>query len=509
MKRIAFFLFVSVLAIGCQSRRAITSRVSPNDIVLKIIQINDVYEIDAINNGKNGGLARVAWIRDSVAKENPNTWYFLAGDFVNPSLLGTIKVDGERLQGKQMVEVLNASKLDLVTFGNHEFDIKEEDLQKRMNESLFEWISANVLQVTAEGNYPFYKETAEGKDFAKDYVVYSAGNAKGDSLRFGVFGVTIPSNPQSFVQYGDMFEESVRAYNEVSEKTDFVLGLTHLSIEQDQQLAEMLQEVPLLMGGHEHNNMKVKVGKSVITKADANVVSLYLHTLVYSPTTKNLKIHSELIEVDDKIPFLPEVQTVVDKWNALLDENLKTLIDNPNEVIFHTKEPLDGTDEASRGEQTNLGEIIGQAMAWAHDDKVDAAFSNGGGIRIDDKLDGQVTSKDVFRILPYGGKVLLVEMTGQLLKETLDFGVQAEGTGAYLQHHLIRQNRKGEWLINGKVLDSESTYKIAMNDFLMMGLDIPFLKESHEGVLGVYAPEEETVAGDLRKSIIHYLKSKN
>ena len=76
----------------------------------------------------------------------------MAGDFLNPSLLGTIKVDGERLRGKQMVEVMNAMNFDLVAFGNHEFDLPYKDLQKRLNESKFDWISANVKQKTKNGS---------------------------------------------------------------------------------------------------------------------------------------------------------------------------------------------------------------------------------------------------------------------------------------------------------------------------------------------------------------------
>lgn len=509
MRKLVLPFLFSALLIGCHTQKATTSAVSDDNIVMKIIQINDVYEIEPINNGKNGGLARVAWVRDSVARENPNTWFFLAGDFLNPSLLGTISVDGEKLEGKQMVEVLNEAGLDLTTFGNHEFDIKEESLQKRMNESTFEWTSANVRQVVDQGVRPFYKETSKGKEPASDYVIYRAGNVQGDSLSFGVFGVTIPSNPKDFVHYGDIYEESVRAYEELAEETDFVLGLTHVSLEQDQEIAKRLPKVPLFMGGHEHYYMEVPVGKSMITKADANVVSLFIHTLEYSPKTGELDIDSEWLEVTDKIPSQPEVQAVVDKWTGLLEENLKTLIDNPSEVIYYAEEPLDGTDTASRSEQTNLGTIIGGAMSLAYDHKPDGAFSNGGGIRIDDRLQGEITSKDVFRVLPYGGKILVVEMTGKLLKETLDFGLEASGTGAYLQRFNIDQNKKGEWLIKQEVLDENKNYQIAMNDFMLLGLDVPFLTPENEGILNIHTPEDDELAGELRKSIIHYLKAQD
>jgi 5'-nucleotidase/UDP-sugar diphosphatase len=84
------------------------------------------------------GLARVATLRQELLAENPNTFTVLAGDFLSPSALGTARVDGERLAGKQMVSVLNQMGLDYVTFGNHEFDISEAALRDRIAESTFQ-----------------------------------------------------------------------------------------------------------------------------------------------------------------------------------------------------------------------------------------------------------------------------------------------------------------------------------------------------------------------------------
>ena len=94
-------------------------------VEITLLQFNDVYEIGPVEGGKSGGLARVATLRQRLLAENPNTFTVLAGDFVSPSALGTAKVDGQSLAGQQMVAVLNAVGLDLATFGNHEFDIKE------------------------------------------------------------------------------------------------------------------------------------------------------------------------------------------------------------------------------------------------------------------------------------------------------------------------------------------------------------------------------------------------
>ena len=88
-----------------------------------------------------------------------------AGDFLNPSLIGTLRYEGERIKGRQMVEVMNAMGFDIAVLGNHEFDIGEEDLQKRINESTFDWISTNTYQVCGEKVYPFFKEVDGKKRF--------------------------------------------------------------------------------------------------------------------------------------------------------------------------------------------------------------------------------------------------------------------------------------------------------------------------------------------------------
>jgi 5'-nucleotidase/UDP-sugar diphosphatase len=98
-------------------------------IEFQFFHINDVYEIAALENGKAGGMARVTTIFKELKAKNPNTFFIHAGDFLNPFLLGTLKYKGKRIRRKQMVEAMDASGVDLVTFGNHEFDIKEKDLQ--------------------------------------------------------------------------------------------------------------------------------------------------------------------------------------------------------------------------------------------------------------------------------------------------------------------------------------------------------------------------------------------
>ncbi|SRX55533.1 bifunctional UDP-sugar hydrolase/5'-nucleotidase [Aequorivita sp. CIP111184] len=509
MRKFLLLAVVGYFSVSCE-----ILQLAPEDpikgagaITLKFVQINDVYEIAPLNGGEYGGLARVAHIRDSIKERFPNTYLFLAGDFLNPSLIGTLKVDGERVNGKQMVDVLNAMDIDLVTFGNHEFDLSEKDLQKRLNESNFTWTTANVRHVTEKGLVPFATKWDYTTVPTSDYSTFNAMDADGNKMKFGVFGVTLPANPNPYVSYGDIYENAVRAYDLAIQKSDFVVGLTHVSLDEDKKIAKQLRSLPLIMGGHEHFNMLEKEGRTIIAKADANAKSVYVHTLIYNLRTKYLHINSELMMVTDKIASSAKVERVVNKWTDLLDEKLKEVVEKPEEVIYNATMPLDGTDTANRSKQTNMGELITRSMAYSFNDKVDGALVNGGSIRIDDRLVGDITSTDIFRVLPFGGSILKVDLKGSLLKQVLDYGKSQSGEGAYLQRYNFSQNEKDEWLVSDKPISDQKTYSVAFSDFLLKGLDIPFLTPENKGLVKIYTPKENETAADIRKAIIFYLNS--
>ena len=170
-----------------------------NTLTIKLIQVNDVYEISPLSGGKYGGMARVAHVSDSIKRQFPNSYLVMAGDFLNPSLLGTLKVDGQRVKGRQMVEVMNAMDFDLATFGNHEFDIKEKELQQRLNESTFNWVSANVYQKNGESLDVFHTIKQGDSTAIPRTLFYDLNAADSSKVRIGFFGVTIDSNPKDFV----------------------------------------------------------------------------------------------------------------------------------------------------------------------------------------------------------------------------------------------------------------------------------------------------------------------
>lgn len=433
-------------------------------VEVNILQINDVYEIGPVEGGKSGGLARVATIRKRLLAENPNTFTVLAGDFLSPSALGTAKVDGQALAGQQMVAVLNALGLDLVTFGNHEFDLKEDQLLARLSESSFAWTSANVTRASG-GAFP---------KVGRHEVLSVQG------VRIGIVSVTLSSNPQPFVSYADPIDSFRKELEALRGQADVIVGLTHLDFPEDQALAESIPEVDLILGGHEHENTHAYRGSDFtpILKADANARTVYVHRLTWDTARKSLALDSRLVIVNDEIPEDPEVAKVVSDWEEKGFAAFRQQGFEPDEQVAVTTIALDGREASVRNRATGLTDLLARAFQTESQGS-ELAVYNAGSIRIDDVLPpGPVTQYDVLRILPFGGKVLTADIKGSLLSRALDQGLANRGKGGFLQTTHVSQNGSGGWMVGGQPLDPNRTYRIGINDYLASGKEqgLDFLK---------------------------------
>ena len=304
-----------------------------------ILQLNDVYEIGPLNQGKSGGMARVA----TLVKEHERRYQVfvvLAGDFVSPSVIGTTKIDGQRVNGRQMVDIMNRAGVDLVTFGNHEFDIPENDLQQRINESLFSWVSSDVLHKNSDGTVlPFYK-TKPDSTIIPAYAILTSAH---DQFKIGIVTATIHSNIQPWVEYTDNLQSIKKAWKKAKRLSDVTLGLTHLSLAEDEKVLRKMKRIPLVMGGHEHQHNYVTIGKRAIAKADANAKTLYRHLVYRDAKRGKIKIISSLLNVDTTVVPDPVVATAVKEWEDKAYASFRAIGLEPDAVLYHPNEILDGT----------------------------------------------------------------------------------------------------------------------------------------------------------------------
>ena len=463
-------------------------------VALTILQMNDVYELTPVSGGAEGGVARLATLRGQLRAENPNTYTVLAGDLLNPSALSTATVDGQRLAGRQMVDVMNILGLDYATFGNHEFDLSQEQLSLRLAESKFRWISSNVSQ--ADGQ-PFPNVPAN--------VTFTARNDDGDEVRVGLFGLTVASNPVPYVAYRDPVTVAKEQVAALRSQVDVLIAITHLSLEGDIDLVQQVPEIDLVLGGHEHENVEVERGADFtpVSKADANGRSVYIHRFRFDTSTKVLDHDSTLQRVTPALADDPVVGQAVDRWVKAAFDGFRAQGFEPTRPVATTAEPLDGRESSVRNRPTRLTELTAAGMQHEAPE-TELAIFNGGAIRIDDVIPpGEVTEYDIIRTLPFGDAIVSVQMSGSLLLRTLDQGLANAGTGGYLQVSNVTRNPGGDgWQVNGAALDVGRSYSVAIVNFLLSGREIKldFLTRDN--------PEITVVAehGDIRKALIAELQ---
>ena len=403
------------------ARRSPAPRATPA-AALTLLHVNDVYEITPVEGGRAGGLARVATLRRALADSAGPVLMTLGGDFVSPSALGTARVDGERLAGRQMVGVLNAAGLDWATLGNHEFDIPERAFRARLAESRFGYVAANVTD-SAGRAFPGVRSHA---------IVPVA--LRGRTVRVGLVGVVLPSNPQPWVRYADPLA-TLRAHaRALRDSVDLLVALTHLSLADDQRVAEEVPEVDVILGGHEHENYLLRRGARLtpIVKADANVRTAAVVRVSFGAAGTRPVVAAALVPVTDAIAEDGTVAREVGAWLARGFAGYRAQGFAPEDVVTTLRAPLDGRESVVRTRAGSLSDVILAAMRREVPD-AEVALFNGGSIRIDDVVPaGPVTQYDVIRMLPFGGAVVRAELTGRLLRQVLAVGRRNAGTGGFL-----------------------------------------------------------------------------
>ncbi|HEY0426470.1 MAG TPA: bifunctional UDP-sugar hydrolase/5'-nucleotidase [Pyrinomonadaceae bacterium] len=430
--------------------------VSAQTTRVTILHVNDVYQFAPVDGGKRGGLARVLTLKKQIVKENPNTIFTLGGDTLSPS------VETRTYKGAQMIDAWNALGVDYAVFGNHEFDLKTNELLQRMKESKFVWLGANVF------------DTKANKIFADTppFVIREIGGVK-----IGFIGLLLPETKQTssmeesliVKNYCDTAREIVPKMREAG--ANAVVGLTHMSMFEDKELAQCAA-FDLILGGHEHTLLQSSSNGTPIFKMTADARELGRFNLNFDQKTKKLEsIDWEVIPVTDQTPDAPEFAAVSDKY--------KDLLQKLSAPVGATAVPLDALSISNRTKETNIGNFIADSYRKAVG--ADIGFLNGGSIRADLTYNaGTLTMRDVLSILPFNNPVVKTEVNGKLLREILEHGVarsaednepgrfpQVSGVSFKFDTTKPAGSRVTEILVGGKPLDENKIYTVATSDFLV------------------------------------------
>lgn len=448
-----------------------------------ILHTNDVH-------GGIAGYAKLAAAKESYTASGAYTLLVDAGDYIQ----GDPTVSAS--QGKTAIELMNSTGYDAATVGNHEFD----------------YGYANLKTISAQANFPILAANVQynGATAFDSHTIFTSANGK----KIGVFGLETPETATkahpakiqgvTFVGGQDMMKLAQTEVDTLKAAgCDYVICLGHLGIDAEStgnrsiDVLNAVTGIDVFIDGHSHSTLDQikaatngtgKVGKAYLTSTGTKLANVGVVDIAPDGTitTSNVPLDTLTAENADTAAVIRRIQQQIDA--------------DYGAVFAQSEVQLNGEKAQVRTGETNLGDLITDAMLWQAGtlgEKVDAAISNGGGIRASLSVGG-LTKKDINTVLPFGNTLYLVKLTGAQLLEALEASTCSlpESIGAFPQVSGIEYtvntgakfsstenypgstygkpnavNRVTIQSVGGAAFDPAETYTIVTNDFLGAGGD--------------------------------------
>ncbi|MBC8491775.1 MAG: metallophosphatase [Candidatus Marinimicrobia bacterium] len=279
-----------------------------------------------------GGYATLAGYIDSMRTLYPNAIVLNAGDDFQGSPISALT------KGMSQILILNQVQPTVFAIGNHEFDYGMENLRKAVHAARFDIVSCNLYDSTKQSL------------FVQPYKIIRSNGA-----RIGVIGMIFKDLKQSVLPDNmnelatlDPVNSIMKYVEELQDKTDLIVVLSHNGFREDSVLATQLREVDAIFGGHSHTRLHqpVRVNDILICQAGANGQFLGHLSATVDPETKSITDYQyQLIEtVAGNIKSSPAVARIVDSLEATIEGEM-------NKVIGELKTPWvrNSRDESNIG----------------------------------------------------------------------------------------------------------------------------------------------------------------
>ena len=494
MRKVLALLLSVVMTLTLLVSSAWADEPKPLDGKTVILHTNDVH-------GSIELYAKVAAMKGDYEAQGAQVILADAGDYSQ----GTVYVSVNK--GKDAVTMMNAAGYDVATIGNHEFDYGYAQLKSNLNSAAFDVVCANVLQ--------------DGSPVFDAYTMINKGGVQVAFVGLETPEAQTKANP-ALIQgltflAGDEMYAAVQTQVDAArtDGADIVIVLTHLGVDSSSEpntsydLYKKVNGIDFIIDGHSHTVMTKGPEGEPIQSTGTALNNIGVITI--DNATKKIE-SNELIpiwhteEVDGKeVPvydYTKSDETVANAAKAIIDP-----IDADYDQKFaESAVDLNGAKApGNRTEETNLGDLITDAMMWAIKTKAPGvdmnnavAITNGGGIRAA-IAKGDITKKDVNTVLPFGNTLAVVYVKGSELLEALEVSTYCtpKSLGGFPQFAgmEVELNTACEYdandttypgstyfgpksinritikTVNGKAFDKDATYAVITNDFLAAGGD--------------------------------------
>lgn len=247
------------------------------NITFTLFAISDIYNI--LSYGK----VKTYINSNSVLNSYLTT---VSGDFISPTKYTNI--DG----GQTIIKAFDLVPIDVASLGNHEFDLNPYKLNSSFDTSIrTKFISTNIEQISNTVKYYIYKHTDELNKI---------------NITFGFIGLCCNDFYHKYDIKFNTDNEINQTINFVSNNynPDYIIGLTHNTLEDDYILIDKFPQIDIILGGHIHEYDYSEYKGVPIIRTGENADSLFRIDF-YSPKSFEInliditkeKIHSSIYDL--------------------------------------------------------------------------------------------------------------------------------------------------------------------------------------------------------------------
>jgi 2',3'-cyclic-nucleotide 2'-phosphodiesterase/3'-nucleotidase/5'-nucleotidase len=432
-------------------------------IQLRVLATADLHgriQAGSSGTGPAGGLAAVAGVMDSLAREcGCPTLRLDAGDALQGTLLSNVS------RGRAMVEALNSLNFSAAVPGEHDFDWSVDTLRRRISESSYPWLAANVFD-SATGRRP---------DWLAPYRMLQAGK-----LKVAVVGYLTPETKTALkpeLTAGLRLGEGVFAIHDIlaevrAQRPDITILLAHAGAScqgsvctgEAISLVEGLEarSIDLLLGGHSHNIANARVAGVAIVEPGMGGEAVAVADLVKT-AAGGREVRTRTVSVR------PDSVTPSAQVAAVVERSVRRADSLTGRVVATIKLPLTRV-----GDQYRLGSLIAESRRNAL--RADVGLVSNDAIKADLPA-GRVTYGQLHQVLPSQLRLVRVTLTGAQLRELLERTIDREGhptghvAGVTVRYEpgAGKDRVRSVQLPGGRALRSKESYTLATDEVLAGG----------------------------------------
>lgn len=398
----AFSLLFSLFIASCSNHN------SSNSVDFAIMTTADIqsnivpYEAEIDDESISvGGFERIAAAAQTVRNEADVSLLVSTGDDLFGPLYSILK-------GEPEITGMNLTLYDVICPGNHEFDFGA-DLYKT---------------AIANAEFPIVCANLNFDDPELSSIITSTHIKEIKGVKVGIFGLMTPDflrvcNPGPGVEINeDYISVAQNMVNELdSVDCDLIIALTHIGEVDDRILAQNVDGIDIIVGGHSHTYVYETVNNTIII--NDGIGAQYLGVLRFTYEDGQIRFPDwELVLLDSDVGTDAEIQ-------ALMAQYIETYKKDLEKVIGESTVDLDATKSVVRGEEAVLGDMITDSMLyWFSDASI--ALVNGGSIRGDKVYPaGDLTYLTVNEILPFRNEIVEVQLKGSELRQVLEISASS------------------------------------------------------------------------------------